>query len=162
MVEDFAIQRPRGGDEPPGCEAIGSARPAIAARMIVRQQDPHAAVRCCVTDDRPRGKVCAARVPFVPRQMNAVQLAIDVRDPQALSSGIGLGEAACEERAGRIRSVQLERLCGTLIAHPLSMPLRHRLGGRAGPKRMLFVKGPRSILDTMTVLVRARQRASLI
>ena len=54
----------------------------------------------------------------MPGQMDAVQLAIDVRDPQALSSGIGLGEATCEEREGRIRSVQLERLCGTLIAHP--------------------------------------------
>ena len=118
MVEDFAIQRSRGGGEPPGCEAIGSAWPAIAARMIVRQQDAHAAVRCCVPNDRPRGKVCAAGVPFVPGKMDAVQLAINMRDPQALSSGIGLGETACEERAGRIRSVQLERLCGTLIAHP--------------------------------------------
>ena len=118
MVKDFAIQRRRGGGEPPGCEAIGSAWPAIAARMIVRQKDSHGAVSCCVPNDRPRGKVCAARVSFMPRQMDAVQLAIDVRDPQALSSRIGLGKAASKERAGRIRSVQLERLCGTLIAHP--------------------------------------------
>ena len=45
-------------------------------------------------------------------------IGIDVCDPQALPSGIGLCEALGEERAGRFQPVQLERLCGTLITHP--------------------------------------------
>lgn len=49
--------------------------------------------------------------------MDAVRLSIDVSHPQALPGGIGLGEAAGEEIADGIRSVQLERLLGTLKAH---------------------------------------------
>ncbi len=68
-------------------------------------------------DDGSRGEVRTAGIAFVPGQVQAVGFAIDVRDPQALSSGIGLGKAAGEKNAGRLESVQLERLCGTLIAH---------------------------------------------
>jgi len=46
---------------------------------------------------------------------------VDVRNPQALSSGIGLGKTAREEIACRFESVQLERLRGTLIAHPVEL-----------------------------------------
>ena len=42
---------------------------------------------------------------------------VDVRHPQTLSSRVGLGNAVRKEDAGGLRSVQLERLFGTLIAH---------------------------------------------
>jgi hypothetical protein len=55
----------------------------------------------------------------MPEEMQAVPELVDMRHPQALSSGIGLGEAAGEKSPGPIESVQLERLRGTLIAHPV-------------------------------------------
>ena len=58
---------------------------------------------------------------LVPGQMQALTLSVQVRDPQTLSSRVGLGEATREEVAGGSRSVQLERLCGTLIAHPIQL-----------------------------------------
>ena len=56
---------------------------------------------------------------LVPGQVQALTLSVQVRDPQALSSRAGPGEATREEVAGGCRSVQLERLFGTLIAHPI-------------------------------------------
>ena len=70
-----------------------------------------------IPDDGPQGKIGAAGVAFVAGQVEAIGLTIDVRDPQALSCGIGLGKAASEEGAGCLESIQLERLFGTLIAH---------------------------------------------
>jgi len=81
------------------------------------EKNARAAVQRRIPDDRPHGELRTARIAFVPRQVQAVGFAIHVRHPQALSSGIGLGKAAGEKRAGRLESVQLERLCGTLIAH---------------------------------------------
>ena len=51
--------------------------------------------------------------------MQAVPVVVQVRHPQALSSRIGPGETAREEIAGGFGSVQLERLFGTLMAHPV-------------------------------------------
>ena len=50
-----------------------------------------------------------------------MSLTINMRDPQTLSSGIGLGKATREEGACCLEPVQLERLCGTLIAHPIQL-----------------------------------------
>ncbi len=82
------------------------------------EEDACAVVRCRIGDDRLHGEAGTACIAVMTRQMEAVQLPIDVHHPQALSSGIGLGNAAGEERSGRIQSVQLERPCGTLKAHP--------------------------------------------
>ena len=117
MIHDGALQRFDGGRKLPRREAVCPARPAIAARVIVGEQDARAAMRRRIRHDRTKRNVRAARVAVVAGQMEAVRLAIDVRHPQTLSSGIGLGKAAGEEGAGRIESVQLERLLGTLIAH---------------------------------------------
>ena len=86
--------------------------------MVMGEYDARAVVQRRVGYDGLERQARTVGIAFVSGQMDAIHLAIDMRDPQALSSGIGLGETACEERAGRIRSVQLERLCGTLIAHP--------------------------------------------
>jgi hypothetical protein len=60
-------------------------------------------------------------VAFVAGQVKAIQLLVDVRHEQALSSRIGLGEAAREEVAGRCKSVELERPFGTLMAHAFQL-----------------------------------------
>ena len=57
----------------------------------------------------------------VPGQVQALALSVQVRDPQALSSRVGLDEATREEVAGGCRSVRLERLFGTLKAHPIQL-----------------------------------------
>ena len=97
--------------------AIRLAGTEIAARMIMSQQEARSAVQRRIPDDGPQGEIGAAGVAFVAGQVEAIGLTIDVRHPQALSSGIGLGKAAREEGAGRLGSVQLKRLCGTLIAY---------------------------------------------
>lgn len=86
--------------------------------MVMGQENTGGLVKRSVRYDRAKRERAAGPIAFAPGQVNAVPVAVDVRNPQALSSRIGIGKAARKERAGRFRSVQLERLCGTLIAHP--------------------------------------------
>ena len=89
--------------------------------MIVREHDPRSAVPQGIGNDRPNGE---GRVPgraLVPGEVQAPAAIVQVRNPQALSSRVGLCKATREEGAGRFRSVQLERLFGTLIAHPIQL-----------------------------------------
>ena len=109
-----ACQSPRG-------EAVGYAGSRIAAGMVVGEKDPRGGVQRCVCDDWADRERTARFIAFMMEQVKAIPVGIDVRNPQALSSGIGLGETLSEERAGRFQSVQLERLCGTLIAHPTQL-----------------------------------------
>ena len=102
-----ACQAPRG-------EAVGDAGSRIAARVVVGKKDTRGSVQCCVCDDWADRERTARLIALVTEQVNAIPVVIDVRKPQALSSGIGLCEALGEERAGRFQSVQHERLCGTL------------------------------------------------
>ena len=84
----------------------------------MRQEDSRAAEHCRIRKNRPNGQADFRDFTVITSQVKAVRISIDVGHPQALSSGIGLGKATRKERAGRLQSVQLERLCGTLIAHP--------------------------------------------
>ena len=86
--------------------------------MVVGEDDAGASMPHRILDDRTEREGGVAFCAVVPRQVHAVRPIVDMRHPQALSSGIGLGEATREKGAGRLGSVQLERLCGTLIAHP--------------------------------------------
>ena len=89
--------------------------------MVVGEQDPRAAVERRVRYNRSDGKGRVACTALMPGQVQALTLSVQVRDPQALSSRVGLGEATREEVAGGCRSVQLERLFGTLIAHLIQL-----------------------------------------
>ena len=90
----------------------------IAAWMVVGENDARAsACECRVPDDGAQRESRTAPSPSWRDRCRQFSCLIDVRHPQALSSGIGLGKAAGEEVAGRRQSVQLERLFGTLIAH---------------------------------------------
>ena len=73
----------------------------------------------CVANDRPQRKRPLRRIPVVTRHVEAIRISVDMRHPQSLSAGIGLGEATCEEVASRLQSGQPERLFGTLIAYEL-------------------------------------------
>ena len=104
-------QAPRG-------EAVGNVGSRIAAGMVVGEKNSRGGVQCRGCDDCAKRERTARLIAFVTEQVKAIPVGIDVRNPQALPSGIGLCEALGEERAGRFQPVQLERLCGTLIAHP--------------------------------------------
>ena len=93
----------------------------VSARMVVREHDAGASMPYRIGNDGANGEGRVSSRALVPRQMQAVPLIIQMRDPQALSSRIGLGKAAREEGAGRFPFVQLERLFGTLIAHPIQL-----------------------------------------
>ena len=92
-----ACQSPRG-------EAVGNAGSRIAAGMVVGKKDSHGGVQCCVCDDWADRERAARLIAFVTEQVNAIPVGVDVRDPQVLPSGIGLGEALGEERGGRFQS----------------------------------------------------------
>lgn len=100
------------------CQAPRGEGSRIAAGMVVGEKNTRGGVQCRVCDDWADRERAARLIAFVSEQVKAIPVVIDVRNPQALSSGIGLCEALGEERAGRFQPVQRERLCGTLIAHP--------------------------------------------
>ena len=102
MIHDGAVQHFDGGRKLPRREAVRPTRPAIAARMVVGEEDACDAMRRRIRHDRTKRNVRAARVAVVAGEMEAVRLAVDVRHPQTLSSRIGLGKAAGEEGPGRI------------------------------------------------------------
>jgi hypothetical protein len=85
--------------------------------MVVGEKTTRRSVQCRVCDDWTDRERTARLIAFVLEQVKAIPVVIDVRNSQALPSGIGLCEALGEERAGRFKSVQLGRPCGTLIAH---------------------------------------------
>ena len=70
-----------------------------------------------VGDDRPEGKIGAFLNACVAAQVDATRLLIDMRDPQAFGSRIGIGEAAGEEVARGCAPVQFQRKIGTLVSH---------------------------------------------
>lgn len=121
MVEHRAVERFGRSREPAGRAAIGVARPRVAARMIVGEQDPGAPVLRGVGDDFAEREGGAGFVPSVARQMDASRLVVDMGHPQALPGGIAVGEAAGKKLAGGRQTVELKREFGTLIPHAASL-----------------------------------------
>ena len=118
MIDQLAVQTISRAGETTGSHAISLAWRRIAARVIVCEEQAPAARHRRVGNDRSHWKPSSAGVALMTRQSDALQSKIDMRNPQALSSWIGLVEAVREESASRLQSVQLERLGGTPIAHP--------------------------------------------
>ena len=125
MVEQLAAERVRGRRKAARRLEIGLARLRVAARVIVSHQDCRAAMLRGVDDDRPQGKIDAARVPLVARQMNAASLVVEVRDPQGLERGIGFCQAGLEELTRAGDAIQDDRDFGTLIPHASKLREAH-------------------------------------
>jgi len=102
----------------PSSGQVGVTWTGIAARVVVGQKNAGGLVKRSVRNDRAEWERATGLIAIMSGQVNAIPVGVDVRHPQALSSGIGLGEAAHEERARRFQPVQLERPRDTLIAHP--------------------------------------------
>jgi len=103
--------------EAAGRPEVAVARPGVAARMVMREQDSGAAVDGGIGDDRAKREDGAVVVAFVAGQVNAAGFVVDVRHPQTLTRWIRIGHAACEEGTGSGKAVELQRRFGTLIAH---------------------------------------------
>jgi hypothetical protein len=68
--------------------------------MVMREDDPRAAVRKCIGDDRLQREVRAVSVAGMMREVDTARLVVGVRDPQLLASRVAVGKAASEEGAG--------------------------------------------------------------
>ena len=104
------------------------ARARVGAWVIVRKHDPCGPVPYGVRNDGADGEGRVAGGALMVCEVQALPPIVQMRHPQALASRVGLGQATRKERAGGFRSIQLERLFGTLIAHPIQLcrrQLRH-------------------------------------
>ncbi len=70
-----------------------------------------------VDDDFTQRECSLGLAAVVARKMQATRFVVDMRDPQALARGIGIGHAPGEEGRGRREAVELQREFGTLIPH---------------------------------------------
>gem|GEM_PF-306785 len=117
MIEDRAVQRFRRAGQPARRPAILAAGRRIAARMVVGEHDPGAAMGGRVGDDRAQWETGARFIASVAAQVNTAGLVVDVGDPQALEHGIGIGEASGEKVARGFEPVQFQGKFGTLVSH---------------------------------------------
>ena len=85
--------------------------------MIVGKHDAGAPVDGGIADDRPQREIDPAFVAVMVTEVQAVQLVVDMRDPQTLTSGVRFGDAAGKECPGCGEALELERKFGTLISH---------------------------------------------
>lgn len=85
------------------------------------KHDPGATMGYNVDDDRAQWEICARLIASVAAQVNAEELAVEVRNPQAFTGWIGIREAAGEEASDRYRTIQFQREFGTLISHSGSL-----------------------------------------
>ena len=97
MIEQRAVDGFHGDREAARRAKIGIARPGITAWMIMRENDPRAAMRQRVGDDDLHGEVGAMLVARMPRHVDAARLVIGMCDPQLFNARIAVGEATGEE-----------------------------------------------------------------
>jgi hypothetical protein len=71
------------------------------------QNDPCAAVYCCIGNDLAERKLSSGFVTPVTRNMQAERLVIHMGNPQAFPRRIGIGHTTGEKFAGGDESVQL-------------------------------------------------------
>lgn len=103
--------------------------------MIVREEDRGAGMAGGVDNDRSQRKLYPALVAGIMREMKAMGLATQMRDPQSLKPGIRFGKAGGEELARGAETVELHRRFGTLAPHGGSL---RRLGTASDLNRLGF------------------------
>lgn len=117
MVDDRAVERFGGAGQSPRRPAIGTARPRVAARVVVRKDDSGAVMTHRVGKNLANREYGAGFVARMPRDMQAAGLIVEMRDPDAFKVAFGIGQAAREEGAGGSESVKFQRKFGTLVSH---------------------------------------------
>ncbi len=117
MVEDGDIHRLSDQRQPPGDALVGGTWAGIAARVVVGQDQPLAAVPRRVGDDLTDRQVGTVGVAVMAREVQAARIVIDMRDPEMFLVGVRLREAAGEETPRLLQSVETQRGFGTLMEH---------------------------------------------
>ena len=117
VVDDGAVDRLGGGREPPGRPAVGTARPRIAARVIMGEDDAGAVMLDRVGQDFADGEVRARFLASMPGKVEATRLVVEMGDPDAFKAILGIGQAAGEEGPGGREAVEFQREFGTLVTH---------------------------------------------
>ena len=114
MIEHGAVERLGRVREPAGHAAIGIAGRRVTARVVMGKDDPGASVGGGIGDDLAHREIGAGLVTLVAGKMEAAGLIVDMRDPQAFTARVGIGDAAGEEAARGSQAIELERKFGTL------------------------------------------------
>ena len=121
MVEDRHVHRLAHEGQAPRDPFVSRARGRIAAGVIVGENDAAAAVAGGIADDLADREVGAVDLAVVAGQMDAARIIVDMRDPEMLLVRIDLRQAAGEEAAGGVETVQAQRGFGTLMEHAANL-----------------------------------------
>src|SRR3954452_21255023 len=117
MINNCAVQRFGRRGEPARRSTVTVARAGIAARVVVREDYPGAAMRRGIGDDSAKREFGAPFIAFVARDVDAAGFVVDMRHPQILPRRVRVGDAAGEKGTGGCQAVELQREFGTLMAH---------------------------------------------
>jgi hypothetical protein len=117
MIEDPAVDGLGRAGQAAGRAHVAFARGGVTARVIVGKHDSGASVDGGIADDRTQREIHPGFVAVVMAEVQAIQLVIDMGDPQTLTPGIRFGDAAGKECPGCGEALELERKFGTLISH---------------------------------------------
>jgi hypothetical protein len=85
--------------------------------MVMRQDQARAAVSRGVGDNVADRQIGAVHAAVMASEVKASRLVVDMRDPEMLLGRIGFGQAAGEEAACLLESVEMQRGFGTLMEH---------------------------------------------
>ena len=95
--------------QPTGDTAIKLAWRGIAARVIMSQNYPRAAVNRRIRDDLSQRKMRTAVVAVMPGKVDAARLVVDMGNPDMFLVRIRLGQAIGEEPPGRFETIETQR-----------------------------------------------------
>lgn len=119
MIGKPAADRVGDGCEPPRCHQVRFAWGWVTARVIVSEEDRVAPVPRRVQDDAAQRKADRPNVTFMPREVKAERLVVQMGDQQVFATNGLFGEATGEEFTRGAEAGQFQREFGTLIPHRL-------------------------------------------
>ena len=117
MIEHSAVDGLGRAGQAAGRAHVAFAGGGVTARVIVGKHDAGTSVDGGIADDRTQREIHPGFVAVMMAEVQAIQLVVDMRDPQTLTPGIGLCDAAGKECPGCSEALELERKFGTLISH---------------------------------------------
>ena len=117
MIEHGEVDRFGSKREAAGDLAVVGAGRSVTTGMVMRENDPDAAMGCSIPDYIAQRQGCTAYVAVMARQMDTPGLVIDVGDPEMFLLRACFGKAAREKSMGGLEAVKEQRGFGTLMEH---------------------------------------------
>jgi hypothetical protein len=117
MIEDGAVERFGCSRQATRRAAVALARAWIAARVVVREHNPRAAMHGRVSNDLADWEGGAALVSGMARHVQAARIIVDMGNPERFPPRVLFRKAAGEELPRGGDAVELQREFGTLIPH---------------------------------------------